>query len=112
MSRADLTPLERMLNLLGLARRARVLEVGQDRVFEALRSGAKQLVLTANDISPNVLRHVTAAVERGTARHLSLAEIDRTALGAQLGVASAQIVAIPSGNGLAIKILNIYENRE
>ncbi|MDL2298812.1 hypothetical protein LJC40_06685 [Synergistaceae bacterium OttesenSCG-928-D05] len=112
MDRRELTKDERILNLLGLARRAGVLAVGQDKVFSALKEETKYLVLTTSDISDNVMRHVRNAIERGTARHISLDALDRAGLGAQIGVSSAQVIALPSDNGLAIKILKIYENEE
>lgn len=112
MAGRELSSLDQIMNLLGLARRAGILSIGQDNVFAALKKRERLLVLTASDASVNVMRRLDVAVQRGAATQIALDAVDRNTLGAQIGVSAAQIAALPSNNGLAIKILNIYENKE
>jgi ribosomal protein L7Ae-like RNA K-turn-binding protein len=92
--------IKRALSLLGLARRAGELAVGQDRVFRAAASGRGCFVITSSDCSANVLRKISA----GPAETRQLAGVTRAELGAALGVANAQVAALPSGSGFVKKL--------
>lgn len=95
-----------LLNILGLARRAGVLAIGQDNVFDLAKSGREILVVTTADISQNVLRKLKIQEEKGTVKIIST-QITRNALGAALGLQTVQIVGIEANNGFSNKILNI-----
>ena len=101
---------EKLLNLLGLAKRAGKLAVGQDKVFEACKAGS-HLVITACDVSANVLKSLKNAFEDGRARRLEI-ELDRTELGSRLGVQTAQIAALDIEDGFAKKILTLTKGSD
>jgi len=50
---------EKLLQMLGLAMRARKLISGEDSVIQAVRSGKAKLVLLATDASANTVKKVT-----------------------------------------------------
>jgi len=99
-----MTESNKLLNLLGLARRAGVLTVGQDKVSESCKS-CKLLVIVTSDVSENVLRMLKTAVENNSAT-IYKAEFDRNCLGSAIGVHTAQIVAIEKDSNFAKKLLN------
>ncbi len=92
--------LEEIKSLLGLARRAGELLVGQDRTLEGLSAGKNLTVLLANDHSAALKRTIDAK----TADYRILEEINRAELGRLLGLRQAQIVALPAECGFAEKI--------
>ena len=98
----------RIMNILGLARRAGILLIGQDQVIKAPGRGEGLLVVVTSDCSSSLLRKLGAKNERGEITLLKLEDTDRSALGARLGVDSAQVAALPHG-GLAKKVLAIYD---
>jgi ribosomal protein L7Ae-like RNA K-turn-binding protein len=91
------------LSLLGIARRAGVLLVGQDQVFRAGSRKKGIFVVIAEDCSPNVSRKVLAMEgEKTTCR--ALRGVNREELGRHIGVLSAQIAAVPIDSGFAKKM--------
>lgn len=101
---------EQVFNLLGLARRSGRLLMGQDKVLVAAKKGTRLLVITSGDVSAAVLRSLRTHEERGSCARITITDADRTALGGRLGIASTQIVALPIQDGLAKKILNIFND--
>lgn len=101
---------ERVFNLLGLARRAGKLLIGQDKVLAAAKSGVRLLVITSNDVSAAVTRSLQPHVEKGAVTAILMKDTDRTTLGLRLGISSTQITALPERDGLAKKILNIFND--
>lgn len=101
---------ERVLNLLGLARRAGKLIIGQDKVLAAAKSGVPMLVVAANDISAAVMRSLRPHEKKGAVTMLQVKEADRAELGARLGISSTQITALSEQDGLAKKILIIFND--
>ena len=97
--RAD-NDMERALALLGMARRARVLIVGQDRVFAAMRGGGGLFIVASGDCSGNVLRKALSS----NCETLVLEDFSRESLGKAVGVMNAQIVALPGGSGFVKKL--------
>jgi ribosomal protein L7Ae-like RNA K-turn-binding protein len=95
----------RALSLLGLARRAGELFVGQDRVFRELKAGRALFVITSSDCARNVLRKI----ENYSCERRVLNDISRIGLGGQLGVGSAQIAALPVGSGFVKKIKELLK---
>lgn len=96
-----------LFSLLGLARRAGELLIGQDKVFVAVKK-TKLLIFISDDCSESVERKAAAAVERKEAEVKKLKKTDRTVLGSHLGVKNAQIAALPYGGGFAEKALRLY----
>jgi len=96
-----------LLNVLGLARRAGILLIGQDKVFAAMKLHKASVVVAACDCSANVRRSLKPGEDRGEITLVVLKNTDRSTLGAYLGVGSAQVAALPQG-GLAEKVLSLY----
>ena len=86
-------------SLLGLARRAGEIIIGQDRVLEAVLSHKKLLILLSSDHSENVKK----ALDMRQIPSTTLTTVDRTAMGEMLGLRQTQIVAFPAGSGFAEK---------
>ena len=91
---------EKALSLLGMARKARALIVGQDKVFAAARGGNELLIITSADCSPNVMRKALSS----NCETLAARDFSRETLGAAVGVMNAQIVALPRGSGFVKKL--------
>jgi ribosomal protein L7Ae-like RNA K-turn-binding protein len=97
---------DRAMSLLGMARRARELVIGQDRVFAAMKNGCRLFIVTSEDCSSNVLRKIRSSncdmlVARGHSRE---------SLGSAVGVANAQIVALPLGSGFVKKLKELLKS--
>lgn len=92
--------LERLLSMLGLARRARALIIGQDKVLAAKLN--KLLVVTSSDPAANVSRKLENR-EDGSSIY-SIEGLSRERLGTAVGLISTQIVAIDHKNGFAKKL--------
>lgn len=93
---------EKFLHLLGIARRAGRLSLGNDAAVEALRKGRTRLILLASDLSPRTAGGVEfAANEEGVAAVRINATMDEIsmALGKRTGV-----VAV-NDSGFAKKLL-------
>jgi len=97
---------ERILGMLGIARRAGHLIIGQDDVQQSMRTG-RILAVAANDCSENVVRSLHNGVENKGLKVVTLEEIGRDALGMRIGVKSAQVVALPYDDGFAVKIYSV-----
>ena len=91
---------ELALSLLGIARRAHALVVGQDKVFAAMRGGDELFIITSADCSPNVMRKALSS----NCETLVAESFSRESLGAAIGVMNAQIVALPGGSGFVKKL--------
>lgn len=89
---------------LGLARRAGVLLLGQDRVREALKGGKVLLILYADDVSANVQRMFKGYEERAQCKVYRFKGINRKVLGEALGLPSVQVLGLPQGSGFADKL--------
>lgn len=106
MSAADSVVIRKVLDLLGLARRAGVLEIGSDQVFA---SKGRSLFVMSSDVSSNVRKKI-AQREAAGGHVLQMRDIDRDALGAAVGASTAQVVAISADHGIAIKIVELLES--
>lgn len=94
---------ERLLELIGLARRAGSLEVGMDAVVRLLNSASPEkagrapsteaVVLIAQDASDRTRRRVEAEAERAALTCVVLAH-DKATLGARLGKDAVSVVAV------------------
>jgi len=92
------------LSLLGMARRAGALMVGQDRVFAAMRDGGLFIVASA-DCSQSVLRKALSS----NCETLVAPNFSRESLGTAVGVMNAQIVALPVGSGFVKKLKELLK---
>lgn len=100
--------IDKALSLLGMARRAGAVEVGQDRVLGALKI-SRQLVVATGDCSPVVLRKVAnLSVKRESVCYI-LEEVTREELGRALGVTSAQVAALPFKSGFVNKLAELLQ---
>ncbi len=95
--------LQEIKSLLGLARSAGELIVGQDRTLSGLSAGKNLTVLLANDHSAVLKR----AIDAKTADCRILEGINRAELGHLLGLRQAQIVALPTESGFTEKIKDL-----
>lgn len=105
MIRRGKTALDKKLNgLFGIARKAGMLQVGQDAVRSELRKGSKLLVILSRDHSPNVRSMVEGYRRRGLCRVVVSDSLERGELGRSISTGRTQIVGLPLGNGLSGKI--------
>jgi len=96
---------EQALSLLGMARRAGALVVGQDRVFSAMRDGGEFFIVASADCSRNVLRKMSSS----NCETLVASSFSRESLGTAVGVMNAQIVALPGGSGFVKKLKELLK---
>lgn len=97
---------EKVLSLLGMARRARVLLIGQDQVLSALPKGI--FMIRTEDCSAAVLRKIEPSLRRGSACCV-LQGVSREELGRSLGIQSAQIAALPMKSGFTKKLAEMLQ---
>ena len=74
----------KLLSLLGIARRAGRLSLGNDPALEAMRNGQTCVILVANDLSKRTLKGVCFAAEEA---HIDVLTMNETMdeIGAALG---------------------------
>ncbi|NLX75069.1 MAG: hypothetical protein GXZ13_04390 [Synergistaceae bacterium] len=101
-----------ILNMLGLARRAGELIIGQDDVFAQIRKGKKLFILLANNASKIIQRKVVTVSERNNLTYIALQNTGRKIIGERLGIKEVQIAALPADGGLAKKILILYDRSD
>lgn len=82
-----------ILHLLGLARKARYLEVGEEPVGSACRARHARLVLLAQDASSNTCRRAAHFGQAGNVMWLQL-PFSKAELGFQLGRGSCAMLAV------------------
>jgi len=88
---------ERCQSMLGLARRAGELAIGQDAVRTALRAGNTAVMIVARDASADG-RDKIERLRTAVARDVSIVDVlDRTELGQAVGRASAVHLAVRTG---------------
>jgi len=84
--------INRVMQLLGLARRAGAVAPGTEAVRQAIRGGEARLVLLAGDASEAQLKKIERTLR---ARPIPRARLgDRTTLGAAVGLAPLSAVAV------------------
>ena len=99
--------IDRALQTLGLARRAGIVVIGQDRVLDRLRRGERFFIITTDDCAASVLSKVARYTESGSVRHSRIDGITREELGEAMGVRSAQIAALPAESGFADRLAEL-----
>ncbi|MEG1824295.1 MAG: hypothetical protein RRY12_07330 [Cloacibacillus sp.] len=102
---------DKALDMMSMARRAGELIIGQDKIFDAIKSGGRLAVFVTEDCSQNVMRTLNAAEARGSIKILNIKDTDRALLGQRLGISAAQAAALPEESGFAKKICFLIEDR-
>lgn len=95
-------PNDPILHLLGLARKARLLEIGEEPVGAACRARHAKLVLLARDAAPNTRRRCAHFGEAGNVLWLEL-PFTKEELGFHLGRGSCAMLAL-TDPGLAAAV--------
>ena len=67
---------DRLLSLLGLARRAGKLVIGNDAVLESVKSGKSKLVIITADASERTKRNINSACQGAPVREIQYSEKD------------------------------------
>ncbi len=86
----------KLLSLLGIARKAGRLSLGNDPAIEAMKSGQTCLVLVANDLSKRTLKGVCLAAEKEQIDVLTMNET-MDEIGAALGRRTGVIAVNDAG---------------
>ena len=97
-------PHDPILHMLGLARKAGKLELGEEPVGALCRARHARLVLLAGNAAPNTYRRAAHFGEAGNVLHISLPH-SKEELGFHFGRGSVAIMAL-SDAGMAASILN------
>ena len=84
---------EKILNLLGMMRRANAITIGEDKAAEIVRAGKAKLLLLASDVSENAARKAENLANGRNVQLLSL-PFDREELGGALGVGGCSVAAV------------------
>ena len=86
----------KLLSLLGIARRAGRLSLGNDPALEAMRNGQTCVILVANDLSKRTLKGVCFAAEEA---HIDVLTMNETMdeIGAALGKRTGVIAVNAAG---------------
>ena len=85
--------MDRILNLLGIARKAGKLAVGSDAAAQSVRNGSAVLVITASDASDGSVRRAEVNTSENQVRHLPV-PYTKFELGSITGRGSPGTVAI------------------
>lgn len=99
--------MDKLLNFLGLCRRAGRLTLGSDMVLEAVRNREARLVLVTNDISKNTEKKVRKCCEQNEIPILTLCRSTQE-LSFALGKLTA--VAATADTGFAEKLSQLINN--
>ena len=84
---------EKILNLLGLMRRANALSLGEDKAGDSLRAGKAKLLLLSSDVADNARRKAENLADGRNVQLVAL-PFDREELGTALGVGSCSVAAV------------------
>ena len=103
-------PNDPILHLLGLARKARLLEIGEEPVGAACRARHARLVLLAQDAAPNTRRRCAHFGEAGNVLWLEL-PFTKEELGFHLGRGSCAMLALTDA-GLASSVADKLAQRD
>lgn len=103
-------PNDPILHLLGLARKARLLEIGEEPVGAVCRARHAKLVLLAQDAAPNTRRRCAHFGEAGNVLWLEL-PFTKEELGFHLGRGSCAMLALTDA-GLAASVADKLAQRD
>lgn len=96
----------KILQMLGMARKAGIVTIGQDNVFA---SRGPKLFLITEDCAESVARKVRNRVARDGSICGTIEKLTREELGKSMGIHSAQIAALPLESGFAKKIAELLQ---
>ncbi len=99
--------MDKALGVLGLAKRAGFLEIGEESSGIAVRAGKARALMTASDASENTLRRIDNFAVKAKIPHLRL-PYTKDQLGDALGIRACAAVAI-SDAGMAANIAEKLE---
>lgn len=103
-------PNDPILHLLGLARKAGRLEIGEEPVGSACRARQAKLILLASDATPNTVRRCAHFGETGSVLWLEL-PFTKAELGFQLGRGSCAMLALTDA-GFAASVVEKLADRD
>ena len=95
----------RLLSLLGMARRCGKMSAGFDAVCDAVKAGQSSVILISSDIAPRSERNIQYAVQNTGVRVVKVQE-DKALLGHAMGLAPTAIVSL-NEKGFAAKALQL-----
>lgn len=101
------TKIDKALSLLGLARRAKCLLIGQDEVFGATEKDL--LILLTEDCANQVLRKVEKRLSWSASACYRLSGVSRERLGCAIGIQQVQIVALAIESGFANNLSELLQ---
>lgn len=99
--------MDKLLNFLGLCRRAGKLTTGNDAVVETIVKGESELVIVARDISPNTEKKLKKTCE---ANNVRLIKIDRSKDELSFAIGRFAATASVTDSGFARNIETITLN--
>ena len=85
--------MEHILSMIGLAKKAGRVEIGEEPVGAAARAKKARLILVASDAAPSSLRRAQSFAEVGSTILLTI-PADKDALGSSLGRTSVAVAAV------------------
>ena len=85
--------MEHILSMIGLAKKAGRVEIGEEPVGAAARAKKARLILVASDAAPSSLRRAQSFAEVGSTILLTI-PADKDALGSSLGRTSVAMAAV------------------
>ena len=85
--------MEHILSMIGLAKKAGRVEIGEEPVGAAARAKRARLILVASDAAPSSLRRAQSFAEVGSTILLTI-PADKDALGSSLGRTSVAMAAV------------------
>lgn len=99
--------MDKLLNFLGICRRAGKLAVGNDVVIDAVRGGEAKLVMLCSDISTNTEKKLRKTIDESGVRILRLNRSKE-----ELGFAIGKFAAITAATdkGFADKLCELINN--
>lgn len=99
--------MDKLLNFLGLCRRAGKLTMGNDMVIEDIMKGQSRLVIMASDISKNTEKKILLNCHRC---NVKVAKLNRTKDEISWAVGKFCAVASVTDSGFAKKLAQLIEN--
>ncbi|MCR5636026.1 MAG: ribosomal L7Ae/L30e/S12e/Gadd45 family protein [Clostridiales bacterium] len=97
---------DKLLGILGLARRAGRLILGFDMVCERIKSGEARLVITASDTSKNTYKSLIRVLDESPCEHIVLCR-GKEDISAALGRLTSVMCVTDEGFARKIKELNL-----
>lgn len=97
---------DRILSMIGLAKRAGKITAGTPLCEKAIKSGKSELIIIAKDISENGRKSITDACKYYSVRYIEYS--DMYVLSTAIGAEGVRVVVSVNDKGFADAILNKY----